>query len=332
MSGSNGSWKEAALGVIDDWDGTHVITSPDVDGILSYLAVRIARPGARLAGIYTTSHVLLFDGFTREEAREAIWLDHDISQPGIRCMGQHLVNLNPDDKLPRRHPVSFNPNVYYKQGYGDSFKGKNVKRRDKYPFATCHFLFSALNLEEPEPGTPAYHLLAHADGTWGTCKDYEKNTRLWYDTMFDGSDLVISDLVMGDYCSSGANLERHSEIVQSLRDLGISSRKARENPSSAIPIEWQHLQGNQGIQFTKRTDHSKWLSRFNGILGFCAEQFGERTPLPRSITEQITGRVETPYPNSIPNGDLDGFMMRERIFSHAIKSFRMMRFTTDLEV
>ena len=70
------------MGVIDDWDETHVITSPDIDGILSYLAIRIARPEARLAGIYTTSHVLLFDGLTREEAREAIWLDHDISQPG----------------------------------------------------------------------------------------------------------------------------------------------------------------------------------------------------------------------------------------------------------
>ena len=44
MSGSS-ALEEAALWVIDDWDGTHVITSPDVMDT-SYLAVRIARPGA----------------------------------------------------------------------------------------------------------------------------------------------------------------------------------------------------------------------------------------------------------------------------------------------
>ena len=69
-----------------------------------------------------------------------------------------------------------------------------------------------LNLEEPEPGTPATTSWRMRTAP-GACKDYE-NTRLWYDTMFDGSDLVISDLVMGDYCSSGANLERHSEMFR----------------------------------------------------------------------------------------------------------------------
>jgi len=47
---------------------------------------------------------------------------------------------------------------------------------------------------------------------------------------------------------------------------------------------------------------------------------------------QISGRVETTYPNSIPNRDFDQFMLDEEIFSHAIKSFRMIRYTTDFEV
>ena len=62
-------WKEAVLGVVDDWDGRHVITSPDVDGLLSFLAVRHAFPDVILGGVYTTSHLLGFDGLTRDEAR-----------------------------------------------------------------------------------------------------------------------------------------------------------------------------------------------------------------------------------------------------------------------
>ena len=325
-------WKEAVLGVVDDWDGRHVITSPDVDGLLSFLAVRHAFPDVILGGVYTTSHLLGFDGLTRDEAREALWLDHDISQPGIRCMGQHLVNLNPEDLLPRRHPVSFNPNVFYKQAFTNSFQGRSGRTRDKYPFATCHFLFSALGVPEPERGTTAYHLLAHADGTWGTCQDYKVNTRIWYDEMFDESDLVLTDLVLGDYCGDSENLERHTRLVEKLIDNGISIRRARESSSSAIPLEWQSLQGNQGIGFTKRSDHGKWLSKFNAILRFVADELGQDPDLPKAITMQISGRVETPYPNSIPNRDFDQFMLDEEIFSHAIKSFRMIRYTTDLRI
>ena len=247
-------WKEAVLGVVDDWDGRHVITSPDVDGLLSFLAVRHAFPNVILGGVYTTSHLLGFDGLTRDEAREALWLDHDISQPGIRCMGQHLVNLNPEDLLPRRHPVSFNPNVFYKQAFTNSFQGRSGRTRDKYPFATCHFLFSALGIPEPERGTTAYHLLAHADGTWGTCQDYKVNTRIWYDEMFDESDRVLTDLVLGEYCADPVNLERHTRLVEQLIENGISTRRARESSSSAIPLAWQSLQGNQGIGFTKRSE------------------------------------------------------------------------------
>ena len=61
-------------------------------------------------------------------------------------------------------------------------------------------------------------------------------------------------------------------------------------------------------------------------------EVGQDPDLPKAITMQISGRVETPYPNSIPNRDFDQFMLDEEIFSHAIKSFRMIRYTTDLEV
>jgi hypothetical protein len=44
----------------------------------------------KIIGIYTTTHLLLLDDHTKEEAKDALWLDHDISQIGVRCVGQHL--------------------------------------------------------------------------------------------------------------------------------------------------------------------------------------------------------------------------------------------------
>ena len=77
---------------LNAWNKRFIITSPDVDGLLS-AALMCDQFGAKLIGVYTTSHLILFDNFTTEAAKEALWVDHDISHPGIICMGQHLIRL-----------------------------------------------------------------------------------------------------------------------------------------------------------------------------------------------------------------------------------------------
>lgn len=330
------NWKESVLSVIDDWDGKHIVTSPDVDGILSALVVGLYT-GASLTGVYTTRYYLGFDesckDAARDKARNAIWLDHDISQLGIRCIGQHLVNHSLADKLPRRHPVSFNPNIFFGQAYPDSFKGRAGKTRDKYPFATVHFLMSALKAPEIKRGTEIYHLLAHADGSWGTCQDYPNNTRIWYDLMFDADDIVLTDLVCSDYCADQQNLSRHTRLVKLLKDHGIESRTSRESTNTAIPAAWQGLQGHQGITYRKQKDPNVWMKKFKRLVLLVSDLTGwKMKTLPSKITTVIPGIVEQPYPNSIRAGEFDKFMMDEKIFSHAIKSSRMLRYTKDLTI
>ena len=47
---------------LDDWNKRFIITSPDVDSLLS-AALMVQHYNARLIGVYTTSHLILFDDF-----------------------------------------------------------------------------------------------------------------------------------------------------------------------------------------------------------------------------------------------------------------------------
>ena len=79
-------WISTFNEAIQAWDGKFIITSPDVDGMLS--ACLLANEfGARLVGVYTTRYLILFDDINVNQVKNALWLDHDISEEGIQCMG-----------------------------------------------------------------------------------------------------------------------------------------------------------------------------------------------------------------------------------------------------
>ncbi len=320
----SGSWRDALGAVLADWDGTRLVISPDVDGLLSSALMGTIR-GARVVGVYTTTHLLLGDGATRADAREALWLDHDISHPGVRCIGQHLVLHAPGDRLPLRHPVSFNPNYHFGQTYQESFRGFKGTTRDKYPFGTIHMLMDGLDVSKPNPGSPAASLVAHADGAWATALDYATNCMLWEQLMFSPGS-IVADLGP-PYVASQANLTTHCGLVQDLVARGISSRRAREGVSSSIPSAWVPNQGHQGITYRIGTDPDRYLVKLRAIADYIAATMGWTIYLPQRISDIVSGVVATPYPDSIGPGQLDDFMVREAIFSHAIKSRRMLRYT-----
>ena len=55
---------------LDAWDKKYIITSPDIDGILSACLLG-NKYGAKLAGIYTTRYLILFDDATAADATAA---------------------------------------------------------------------------------------------------------------------------------------------------------------------------------------------------------------------------------------------------------------------
>ena len=318
---------------LDAWDGKYIITSPDVDGILS-ACLLADKYGAKLAGIYTTRYLILFDGYGAKEAKNALWLDHDISEEGVQCMGQHLVDHSELDTLSKRGKNSFNPNNYFGQTWKKSFHGSGMKvgKRDKYPYATIHFLMAGMGIGCPPKYSKHFHLLAHADGSWATCVDYKVNTLTWKDTMFGDSQGLVN-VLNSDYVLDDRNYLGHLSVVDELISLGVAKRSSRSGSSSLIPSRWQNLQGKQSINYRKNSSPNEWLTKFNGILRYVSETTNWNIQIPSLVTEMHRGLVlEVSNRGEIEDGGFDQFMFEENIFSHAITGAGTMRFTKNLKI
>ena len=326
-------WIDEFNHCLDAWDGKFIITSPDIDGILSACLLG-SKYGAKLAGVYTTRYLILFDNATAYDVKNALWLDHDVSEDGIQCMGQHLVDHSELDALPKRGKNSFNPNNHFRQTWKKSFHGSNMKvgKRDKYPYATIHFLMAGMEVPDPEKYTKHFHLLAHADGSWATCVDYKVNTLSWQMLMFDSSRTLVQ-ILNDNYVHDFRNLEGHSKMADELIHLGIAKRSSRSGASSLIPEDWRNIQGKQSISYRKNSDPQEWLEKFNGILNYVSSTTNWGIELPRFVSEMHRGLVlELSNRGEVKDGEFDQFMYDEEIFSHAITGAGTMRFTKRLSI
>jgi len=80
MKSSN--WQESLNDVINDWatqTSKKIIISPDVDGIASACILNSIYE-VEIIGIYTSVHLQMLGDYTRDDARNALWLDHDINK------------------------------------------------------------------------------------------------------------------------------------------------------------------------------------------------------------------------------------------------------------
>lgn len=316
---------------IDAWNKRFIITSPDVDGLLS-AALMCNEFGAQLIGVYTTTHLVMFDNFTTEAAKEALWVDHDISHPGIVCMGQHLVRLQVNDELPTRHKPNFNPNLIWPVAWENCFNGRQVAKVDKYPFATIHYLMRGLKVPDPPKQSKAYSLLAHADGTWVTSYDYPYNCNQWREWMFKDWPGVINDLVDQTYADM-ISLETHLEVLLDLLNAGISKGRSRANVSQDIPSDWASIEGHQGLRFSIRTKREPWMQKFNDVWTYISDLMNWKVNYPKSITNVISGTAQPEYPDRIlKNQSLDQWMIENNVFSHAVTFRNTIRYTTNLEL
>jgi hypothetical protein len=329
MTERESDWRRAVWNVLDDWmsrTARLLVVSPDVDGMAAAALVS-ARFAGRVAGIYTTTHLVLLDGATPADLADALWLDHDISEPGVRCIGHHLIQLSDQNRLPRRHPVSFNPNQFFGQTYRESFRGRSGRARDKYPFGTSHMILRLIGGVSAPRGSRALAVLAHADGSWSTPLDYPVNCGIWQELMYE-DDPVISHLC-SDYTLHPENLQAHAALVQEVAANGrVRSASSRRQGLGGLPEAWQSLTGRQAINGQAAGNTGVFVQRFHEVMDIIGRGLGVEPDVGETATGVLSGRVETPYPNQVR--DLDELMMSEPIFSHAIVDQRKLRYTTDL--
>jgi hypothetical protein len=329
---SETSWRSALLRVLDAGGSTHeVVVSPDVDGLVSAALLAQHKP-VRIIGAYTTSHLLLGQGVDKERAADALWLDHDVSEPGIRCVGQHLVLRTAGDQLPRREKNSFNPNIWSPQPWDKSFAGVAGKKRDKYPYGTAHFLAVALGASQEKLSTEQRALFAHADGTWRTVVDYRANAVIWRDLMFPGDPLI--DYLLGDYQSREEDLKAHAAIVTKLLATGVQAQQSRAPRAQLLPPHLKALTGNQSIAGRAGLQPDAYYARMGQVARLIADIFNTPVEVVEPYGSIISGDYHSLYPNALPDNhdNFDDFMQSWAIFSHAFTDFRSLKVTKGIRL
>lgn len=321
-------WHSDLSKVLDDWAKSnkkrHIVISPDVDGLTSAAILNSMYP-VKIIGIYTTTHLLLLDDHTKEEAKDALWLDHDISQIGVRCVGQHLVLHQTTDKLPLRDQRSWNPNVWVKQAWTDSFKGVGGKKRDKYPYGTAHFLWDLAHRKEtPSPEQVA--ILAHADGTWFALDCYKANGQIWKDLMFESSEWVEKLL---NYRNEHKAHPLHKKFTDQLFKIGYSSQ-SRSTKAQLLPAELKPLVGRQSLTIRITSDSTRYLKKITEGLHLIGGHIKSTPEIGSTAQVLMSGKRELLYPNRID--DFDQLMIEEQIFSHAFTDFRSLSYTVNLHL
>jgi hypothetical protein len=318
--------------VLEDWAGggdMNVVISPDVDGLSTACTLAAIYPKTRIIGLYTAVHLLLLGGDADlDAARDALWLDHDISQPGIRCIGQHLVHLSESDTLPRRDPSSFNPNAWVRQSWDKSFKGKAGTSRDKYPFGTVH-LFADIAGWDDRSDPEFVALMAHADGTWFNGMNYRRNVEIWQDEMFAQSDLMKE--IGPGYWENESYVDAHVNLADHLINNGIAAAVSRSEKAKGLAPRLQQMTGRQSIASRPTVkDPTKYIANYLAALDVVASVVGARPSSGTTPGALVSGERKMEYPNRIP--DFDRMMVDEAIFSHAFTDFRTLSYTVGIEV
>jgi hypothetical protein len=321
-------WHSDLTEVLDDWANSnqkrHVVISPDVDGLTSAAILYSLYP-LKIIGIYTTTHLLLLDDHTQEEARDALWLDHDISQIGVRCVGQHLVLHQSTDKLPLRDPRSWNPNVWVRQAWADSFRGVAGKKRDKYPYGTTHFLWDLAH-RKGTPSPEQIAILAHADGTWFTLDCYKANGQIWKDLMFENSEWVGKLL---NYRNERAAHPLHKEFTDQLYRIGYTSQ-SRSPRAKLLPVELKPLVGRQSLTIRITDGPERYLKQITEGLNLIGGHIKSTPKIGTSAQPLMKGKRESLYPNRVD--DFDQLMIDEQIFSHAFTNLKTLSYTVNLRL
>lgn len=137
----------------------NLIISPDIDGLLSAKFIN-KQYGSQIVGTYDKNILCISDDI---DPSKCLFVDCDMNRPEYVSIGNHMRLV--DDNI---SPTSFNPNNFY----------KTDKYTDKFPYATCFLIASALDLEVTDS---EFYYMGYADSTFLNMRNYGKNMKNWAD-------------------------------------------------------------------------------------------------------------------------------------------------------
>jgi hypothetical protein len=318
------SWKNELTGVIQNWANRtkkQVIISPDIDGISS-CSILSQEFDIEIIGLYNTSNVILFGETSVEEAKNALWLDLDVNQIGISCIGQHLLYQFDNDQITNREPNSWNPNVWQSQSWKNSFSGLNSTRKDKFPFGTMHFLWDLFN-EGKSLTKEQIAVMAHSDGTWFALDNYKRNGEIWSDLMFSKSNWTTPLL---NYRAESGVHNVHKIFVDEIYNIGFKSTSQARHRNTLVN-ELSTLIGRQSIVQSPKKKPEEYFEKLTKGFEVVSSMIGRMPRIRKGISVVIEGKKDFVYP---PVENLDKWLLENKVFSHIFQGQTKLSYTTGL--
>ena len=254
----------------------------------------------KLAGYYNMEKIWISEEGIKNK-KSLIWVDLDILPTAGRTLGGHIVKLK--DSLPKGYNNSCNPNILLNLSNND-FKSK-------YPLSTLTFLMWLFNASIPKTLYGQF-LILHSDAIWLKYQKYSKNFSYWlellndysWDKLFKNIDTLsyekkVDQVFYPDLIKAGA-ISGFSKL--SSKHLKIKSRESKFNP------DW---------------DEDVILN----LLEFFAEHLSWNPLILPKITKKIAGKKYSVNINQVNQTGLEKFIKNKKIFSYAITSPKVIKYT-----
>ena len=275
------------------------IISADYDGLIcsAFLSHFL---DWNLVGYYNMEKIWISEKGINQK-NDLIWVDLNIVPKVGKAIGGHITIL--DNEIPSGLNTSCNPNLLKK------LSNKNFD--DKYPLSTLIFLLWLFNISIPK-NDMAKFLILHSDSTWLKYQKYTKNVNNWITTLEDYNwnylfknittfefEQNIDQIYYPTLINAGA-ISGFSKLES--KYLKIKSRESQFNPDWDIDI-------------------------ILNLFDLFGKYLSWDPPKLPNISSKISGqKIEIPL-NKVQKTGLKRFITKNKIFSYAITSPNIFKYT-----
>lgn len=274
------------------------IISADYDGLIcaSFLHHHL---NWKLSGYYDYNSIWLSEDALKNK-KDLIWVDLNILPSSGKSIGSQIVTLNNN---PIGLKTSCNPNII------NQIDSKNFNM--KFPFSTLLFLMwlHKINYSREDIGKL---LILNSDNSWMKIQKYSKNIDSWTN--------ILSDFNWEDFKKNINTIDYENKIDQYLYPKLINIGAV--SGYSKLTSKYLNIRSRE-CKFNPDWDSDIILKLFN----LFAENLKWTPPKLPEIIKRIEGKKLSINIDQIKKIGLDKFFKKYKVFSYAITSPKILKYT-----
>ena len=274
------------------------IISADYDGLIcaSFLHHHL---NWKLSGYYDYNSIWLSEDALKNK-KDLIWVDLNILPSSGKSIGSQIVTLN---KNPIGLKTSCNPNII------NNINSANFNM--KFPFSTLLFLMwlHKINYSKEDIGKL---LILNSDNSWMKIQKYSKNIDSWTN--------ILSDFNWEDFKKNINTIDYENKIDQYLYPKLINIGAV--SGYSKLTSKYLNIRSRE-CKFNPDWDSDIILKLFN----LFAENLKWTPPKLPEIIKRIEGKKLAINIDQIKKIGLDKFLKKYKVFSYAITSPKILKYT-----